>query len=293
MIDYRAISAIHAVIELQSFDAAAKKLNITQSAVSQRIQTLENYFGKPALIRAHPYKPTELGTLLLGHYQQLQFLEQSLKHELNQEIHSPKISIAISRDSLETWFAHVMQELKSLGTIKLEIISDDQEVTLDYLRKGLVSACASTQKQAISGCQAKLLGIFEYLLVASPQFAKYYFSNQKVEKSLINAPSVIFDYKDKLHAHYLKKFFKLTDIDFNHHIVPSVSGFKRLAVQGHAYALIPKIDILEELKSGTLVNLFPDKTWQMPVYWHSWIIENKTYKAFNELVFRITQKWLK
>ncbi len=294
MLDYPAIAALQAVIETQGFENAAQKLCLTQSAISQRIKGLENYYGKPVLIRTTPYTATPLGQSLLGHYNRLLLLEDTLNKELTAELQSTKISIAISRDSLETWFVLIMDKLNDLLPINLEIIADDQEITQDYLRKGLVSACASTSSQAITGCQSQFLGYFDYVLVASPVFIKKYFPNQKnIKQKLLQAPSVIFDNKDYLHARYLKHFFDITDIELNHHVIPSVAGFAQFAINGYAYALIPAIDIATELKQKKLINLFPDKIWQMPVYWHSWAIENKNYKLFNELVLKIGRNILR
>ena len=114
MLDYPAIAALKAVIETQGFETAAQKLNITQSAISQRIKSLENYYGNPVLIRATPYTTTPLGQSLLGHYNRLLLLEDSLNKELTTELQSTKISIAISRDSLETWFVKIMDSIKSI-----------------------------------------------------------------------------------------------------------------------------------------------------------------------------------
>ena len=294
MLDYRAIAALHAIIETQGFETAAQKLFITQSAVSQRIRTLENYYGKPVLIRTLPYRPTELGKSLLGHYKRLMFLEESLKLTLSTEKQSPRISIAISRDSLETWFVEVMERLETILPITLEALADDQEDTLEYLKKGLVSACASTEARPITGCHAKFLGYFDYVLVASPEFIHNYFKHKKDRvKNLRKAPHVIFDSKDYLHARYLKKFFNITDAGSHYHVVPSVAGFRQFALKGHACALIPEIDIKKELVQKKLINLFPDKIWKMPIYWHSWVLENKNYEEFNDLVLKVAKNILR
>lgn len=294
MLDYSAIAALHAVIETQGFETAAKKLFITQSAVSQRIKALENYYGEPVLIRTQPYRPTHLGQILLGHYQQVLHLEDTLQSQLTSEQQIPKISVAISRDSLETWFVQVMAQLKNLMPINLGIIANDQEVTLDYLRKGLVSACASTSAKAITGCKAEFIGYFDYVLVATPAFKKKYFDNKNsVQKNLLHAPSVNFDDQDYLHDRYLKHFFNISDIKGNYHVVPSVAGFRQFALNGYAYALIPEIDILKELQQKKLINLFPDKIWAMPLYWHSWAIETPIYKKFNDLIIKIAHRFLR
>ncbi|WP_375385697.1 LysR family transcriptional regulator [uncultured Microbacterium sp.] len=49
------------VIDEGSLDAAARRLHITPSAVSQRIKTLEELLGRVLLVRAKPARPTVAG----------------------------------------------------------------------------------------------------------------------------------------------------------------------------------------------------------------------------------------
>ncbi|AJI68415.1 LysR family transcriptional regulator [Francisella tularensis] len=81
MIDYKAIQALKEVIEQQSFELAADKLFISQSAVSQRIKSLETKFGASVLIRILPYKVTKLGQDLLSLLTKVELLESSLLEE--------------------------------------------------------------------------------------------------------------------------------------------------------------------------------------------------------------------
>jgi len=282
MLDYDAIATLAAIIETQGFQEAAQKLFITQSAVSQRIKSLESQYGEPVLVRTLPYRPTRLGLKLLGHFKKVSLLEQDFHASADVSQH---ISIAISRDSLETWFKQVIDQLKSLPSVTLEIIADDQEKTLAYLQNGIVAACASTSEKSPAGCKSDFLGYFDYILVASPAFAHKYFSNEKhIKKNLIQAPSIMFDQNDCLHEKYLQHFFHLDDQEITYNVIPSVAGFRQFALLGYAYALIPYIDIIHEIKQKKLINLFPNKVWKMPVYWHSWNVESKIYKQFNHLV---------
>ena len=109
MFDYKSLEALSAVIDLQSFDLAAEKLFITQSAISQRIKALEHYFGQPLLIRDLPYIPTELGQLLLNHYRKTKLLEDDTRAKLSSHIERTRLSIAINRDSLDIWFPAVFK----------------------------------------------------------------------------------------------------------------------------------------------------------------------------------------
>lgn len=291
MLDYRGIEALYTVQELQSFEAAAKKLHLTQSAVSQRIKGLENQYGEPVLIRTLPYKPTKLGEYLIGHFKRICLLEESLQQQLGSNVRKPCMAIALNRDSLETWFLELIAETDIFNHVTLEIIADDQELTLDYLKKGLVSACLSTSKKEIMGGQASFLGNMDYLLVASPAFIETYFSKGTAKDSLLNAPAIKFDKNDNLHERYLEKFFHLNGTEAAFHLVPSVRGFKKAVLLGFGYALIPKIDIQRELENHQLVQLHPDKVWTIPLYWHHWAIESKFYQKFNaDIIHHVSSK---
>lgn len=281
MLDYRGIEALYTVQDLQSFEAAAQKLHITQSAVSQRIKGLETFYGKPVITRILPYRPTELGKQLIGHFTRICLLEEDLERQIGKTAMTPRISIALNRDSLETWFLDLVKETEVFKNISLELIADDQELTLDYLKNGLVSACLSTSEKEIQGGRVHFLGNMEYVLVASPTFVKKYFSEGSPKKNLRNAPAIKFDQNDRLHERYLERFFNLDGKELNYHIVPSVAGFRKFALLGYGYALIPKIDIIVELKEKQLVQLYQDKIWDVPLYWHYWAVESKFYQKFN------------
>ncbi len=148
MFDYKSLEAIAAVIDQQSFDKASEVLFITQSAISQRIKSLENYFGQPLLIRELPYRPTEMGQLLLNHFRKTKLLEDDTRSQFAEHIERTRLTIAINRDSLDIWFPSVFQSLSELKTLTLEVITDDQEITLEYFKKGLASACLSTSNKA-------------------------------------------------------------------------------------------------------------------------------------------------
>ncbi|CEK09232.1 ArgP/LysG family DNA-binding transcriptional regulator [Legionella hackeliae] len=279
-IDQRGLQALDAVIQTQSFAAAAKQLFITQPAVTQRIKQMENQFGQPLLIRHLPYQATPLGEKLLSLLRRTRLLEEHLLQEIHQELPS-RLSVALNRDSLETWFTRLLAKLGFLEKINIDIITDDQEVTIDYFRKGSVSACVTTYDRALPGCECSLLGHMTYLLVASPDFINRHFNNKRtVEENLLRAPSIVFDNRDRLPEHFLNHFFKKTLQLRHYHRVPSVQAYKQFALQGYGYGWIPSLDITNELENGQLQELFPDMRWQMALYWHYWQLPAKQYQQF-------------
>lgn len=293
MLDYRGIEALYAVQEYQSFEIAAKKLHITQSAISQRIKALENHYGEPVLIRSLPYTTTQLGAHLIQHYKQVGLLEESLQKNLQATNLKTTFTIAINRDSLETWFLSLIEQTPIFTHVTLEVIADDQELTLDYLKKGLATACLSTSSKEIIGGKAVFLGNMDYQLVASPAYAKLYFSDKKQKKCLTQATAIKFDKKDVLHEKYLEKFFGLKADELHFHIIPSVRAFKKYIVLGYGYGLVPTIDIQEELKHKKLISLYPNNTWKIPLFWHYWDLPSKTYQKFNTDIIHYIQNVLK
>jgi LysR family transcriptional regulator (chromosome initiation inhibitor) len=291
-IEQRELQALDAVIQTQSFAEAAKRLFITQPAVSLRIKQLETQFGQPLLIRTLPYKATALGEKLLSLMRRTRLLEEHLLQEIQQDT-STRLSIALNRDSLETWFMRVLDELDLLEKINIDIITDDQEVTIDYFRQGSVSSCITSYDKALPGCECTLLGHMDYLLVASPAFITSHFKAKKtVEDNLAAAPVIIFDTRDRLPEQYFQHFFNKTLILDRHHKVPSVQGYKLFALHGYGYGLIPRLDIEKELANGDLVEICPDKPWLMPLYWHYWQLPARQYQRFIEKIATEAKRFL-
>lgn len=282
MFDYKGIEALHAVHQLQSFEAAAKKLFLTQSAVSQRIKALENFYGEPVLVRTLPYRLTKLGTYLIGHFKKIALLESDFLEQLRGGTNVQRhVSIALNRDSLETWFIEVVREAEIFSEVSVEIIADDQELTLDYLMTGQVLACLSPAEKARAHAQVARLGTMDYALVAAPKIKQSFFSKSP-RRALSAVRGIKFDHNDVIHDRYVEKFFRMSGADISYHYVPSLQAFKQFALLGLGYGLIPVLDIVQELRDGSLVNLFPTKIWSVPLYWHYWSIPSEFCQRFNE-----------
>lgn len=291
-IEQRGLEALDAVIQTQSFAAAAKRLFITQPAISSRIKQLEAQFGQPLLIRTVPYKATLLGEKLLSLLRRTRLLEEHLLQEIHQDIPA-RLSIALNRDSLETWFIPLLNELNLLEKINIDIITDDQEVTIDYFRQGSVSTCISSHDKALPGCECVLLGHMDYLLVATPDFIRRHFHNKKtVQENLANAPVLIFDNRDRMPEQYVNHFFRKPFIFNHYHKVPSVQGYKHFVLHSYGYGLIPRLDIEKELAEGLLSEICPDKPWLMPLYWHYWQLPARHYQIFIETVIQQAKRFL-
>ncbi len=296
--DYKGLIALSSVIKLQSFEKAANKLNISQSAVSQRIALLEKHYGAPLMLRYLPYRATSLGEKLLNHWAKVQWLEAVLTQEIDVHRQALKLSIAINYDSLDTWFTEVLIKVaKEYPSIRWQMVADDQELTASYIKEGKALACISNQTVNYPFCQSALLGNMDYLLVASLDFYQRYFAKYQVHslawfEALKSAPFLTFNQKDNLNMRVMHQFYHLALDTNNMHIAPSVKSFKSLCLESLGYALIPKADIVTELASGTLIVLDRQKIWKMPLYWHYWDLPDVAYRKMNSMIIDHAQSIL-
>ncbi|HQX74778.1 MAG TPA: Ig-like domain-containing protein, partial [Thermoflexales bacterium] len=161
-------------VEESGFERAAQRLNITQSAVSQRLRALEAQVGTVLIVRSRPLKATAAGLLLLKHTKQMRLLRADLERDLKELAPSStgsgreeeRILIAINADSIATWALGALGDLARQG-LPMEIITDDQDFTHEWLRSGQVLGCVTTLKQPLRGCKLVPLGADGKEVVAS------------------------------------------------------------------------------------------------------------------------------
>ncbi|MFG1503788.1 ArgP/LysG family DNA-binding transcriptional regulator [Halobacteriovorax sp. ZH5_bin.2] len=289
MIDYHALRALQAVIEYQSFELASKAIGISQSAVTQRIQNFESFLGTKLLIRKAPYRATEKGKSYLNLLRKVTSLENEILEDEDIKKAKPTLKIAMNRDSLDLFFHDVLTDSKVSQVLTLQIIADDQDNTLKYLKSGQVDMCISSEKKPLPNHTSTHLGDMVYSLVCSKKFYKEYFSEGVNKKTLSEAPLVVFDKYDKAQHTYLKENFKvdkLTKIN----LMPSVSSFKKAILGGYGYGLLPFIDMEKEMKKRKFVQLNPSKDFSVSLFLHQWEYQREHIKLFNEKLIKAAQK---
>src|SRR6201996_9860618 len=110
MLDYASLSAIATVVREGSFERAARVLNVTPSAISQRVKQLEERLGGVLIVRGQPCVATEMGRMICRHVEQVGMLEHELNHALPHLSAGGKtdtpvtVRVAVNADSLGTWF---------------------------------------------------------------------------------------------------------------------------------------------------------------------------------------------
>ncbi|NDV90421.1 ArgP/LysG family DNA-binding transcriptional regulator [Alteromonas sp. 345S023] len=269
MLDYDALRCLSEVLRYGGFERGAQALSLTQSAVSQKIKRLEHRVGGPVLVRTKPLNPTPLGRELLTHFQKVSVLEEALNIQSGLQASASPISVAVNNDVLATWFSQVLAEFSQTRSNPIHVYNADQTQTRDKLQKGQVMACISQTGTPITGGQSVRLGVMNYQLYASPIFIERYLKEKQTPQSIMNSPGLLYDeYDVTLLGDYQRECFNLPPFFANCHWYPSSHGFVKMAIDGVAWALLPSLQVINEVKNGELVSLFPDKCLGVPLFWH-------------------------
>ncbi|CDN58369.1 LysR family transcriptional regulator ArgP [Neorhizobium galegae] len=273
MIDYTALRVLHAVIQSGSFEKAATVLNVTPSAVSQRVKQLEERVGAALVVRGTPCVATEKGDQLCSHMENVGILEHDLLKELPSlaDPHGPQqrvtLRIATNADSLGTWFLEAMAEFSKSSDYLLNLSVDDQDYTSDWLQQGKVIAAVSGSDKPISGCRRFPLGALRYHATASPGFITRRFAGGVTPETLADAPSLTFDQKDRLQSDWVRQTLG-ESVSLPTHWLPSTQSFVEASLMGMGWGMNPIQLVRDHLEAGRLVELLPGKTLDVPLYWH-------------------------
>lgn len=270
MLDYHSLFALAAVVREGSFERAARALNVTPSAVSQRIKLLEERVGCALVVRGQPCEATETGRLLCQHVDRIRLLEHELREEMpaldrNGQVRV-SLPLAVNADSLATWFAPAMTGYAAQAPVLMQVAVDDEGHTAEWLRSGLVLAAVTAVELPPAGCGSRALGAMRYVAAASPGFVAQHFENGVTVNSLLTAPSLTFSRKDELQQRWVSRQFQQA-VNLPRHTLPSPQGFVTAAVAGMGWAMQPLDLIAEHLGSGALVELVPHTPLDVPLYW--------------------------
>jgi len=285
-LDPDALECLAAILEEGGFERAALRLSITQSAVSQRLRALESQVGTVLIVRSRPLKPTQAGQLLLKHAKMMRLLRADLEKDLKELAPSSsgsgreeeRISVAINADSIATWALPALTALAQ-GGLPIEIITDDQEVTHEWLREGQVLGCVTSLGQALRGCKMESLGSMDYVVVAQAAYAQAHFPLGLNAHNFHTQPFVAFNRKDQLQHGFVEQAFGLPRVVLKQLFVPSSEGQVRAVQAGWGVSVLPELRVRERIASGELVNLTPHHRLSVALYWHCWNLNSEVLDA--------------
>jgi len=287
------VRTLLAAVDEGTFEAAARALHVTPSAVSQRIKALEQRTGRVLLIRSKPVRLTDSGAVVVRFARQLAWLERDASAELGlPQTGSPVVlAIAVNADSLATWFLPALAGLADRG-ICFDLQREDQDHTAQLLSQGLVIAAVTSSPQPVHGCVVRRLGRMRYRAMASPDFCSRHLDHGPLHSTLPHAPLVVFDRKDDLQDRFLRELAQraepsagngglsagddseiVADGVPSRHYVPTSEGFVDAVAAGLGWGMIP-VDQAVRRPHDSLVSLAPDHVVSVPLFWQQWKLDS-------------------
>lgn len=259
------LQALVAIVDEGTFDAAARSLHVTPSAISQRIRALESEVGQVLVRRASPCTPTPAGESLVRLGRQLRLLE----HEAALAIPGPdavmELAVAVNADSLATWFRDVLAEVAGWAEVSLQLLVEDQGYADVLLRRGEVIAAVTSQPTPVQGCSTRHLGHMRYVPAATPEFIDRY-GGAGFDWS--RAPVVVFNEKDHLQDRVLAaRGHKRPPVV---HRVPTSAEFREAVRCGLGWGVLPEAQLVPDREAGVLRGVRGGVSVDVPLYWQRW-----------------------
>jgi LysR family transcriptional regulator (chromosome initiation inhibitor) len=278
-LDQGQLDALSAAVAEGTFEAAARYLHVTPSAVSQRIKALETAVGRVLLTRTKPIHPTPSGQTLLRVARQLQTISAEAAHELGTGPPDLKavIPVAVNADSLATWF---LPALAAVGpSCVFDLRRSDQDQTAELLRDGTVMAAVTTQAEPVPGCTVQRLGRMRYRPRAAPRFAATWFPNGPTVAALAQAPVVCSDRQDQLQDRYLRRRSRRR-LHPPRHYVPGPADYAQAIWLGLGWGMLPDL----QAPPGDLVDFDPGHHLDVTLFWQRWRLRTTVLDRLSEAV---------
>lgn len=272
MIPSELIETLATVVKDGTFDAAARTLHLTPSAVSQRMKALEQRVGRVLVVRTKPVQPTEAGQALLRLGQQLAVLENEALRQLGTEPDDERpttLPIAVNADSLSTWILPPLARVAAREPVVFDLVRDDQDHTANLLASGTVMAAVTSDPTPVPGCTSTPLGRMRFRAHATPAFAERWFPDGPTAAALDRAPRLEFDRKDTLQARFARRLARRTT-DPPRHFVPASADFAVATRLGLGWAMLPAEHSDGPVRTGELVDLAPGRHLDVPLHWQQW-----------------------
>ena len=233
------------VIRSGSIRAAAKKMTMSQPAVSRTIQILEESVSQRLLVRSqNGVQPTEFGIKLLDLAQRIQKeIDIFSTGSESEEIETPKIRLG-AYESIAVYlvpkFLKKMKNGQSPAVIDLMTASSEQ--LIDQLRKNLVDAVLSVNPPNYSNVVSKKIFDDYYSYYQSPQL-----------ETVKSAPLIYFPGARDIDGRKLGSYVKDSGFKSNPKFAcESFEPIRALAKAGLGIAILPTRVAANDLKSGAL-----------------------------------------
>ncbi len=276
-----------AVVDEGSLEGAARLLHVSPSAVSQRLRNMEERTGSVLLMRSRPVAVTATGAAVLRAARQIAQVVEDVSAELDQgSARGSLVRLVINADSLATWFVPALARAAAETGARFEVLRADETVSTERLRSGDAMAALTATPEPVPGCVSTRIGVDRYHPVASPAFYRQHFADGVTPELLAAAPRIDFDRHDMFQDRFLREYAGVSEQPSipPRHFVPSSAEFVTAIELGMGWGMVPALQCAAPLASGTLVEVLPERSLALPLYWQRWNLHSPVLDTLTEII---------
>jgi LysR family transcriptional regulator, chromosome initiation inhibitor len=277
------LATLLAIVDSGTFEAAARRLHVTPSAVSQRVKALEVEVGHVVVVRTSPCRATPTGEALVRLARQQALLAAETMAELAPQGGSRvELPLAVNADSMSTWFGGVLAACAGWDEVVLRLHVEDQDHSARLLRSGEVLGAVTSDPTPVQGCSTEPLVTMRYVPAATPALLARHRAGRGID--WLAMPVVCFNDKDDLQQRILDRH-GVTSRPPTHE-VPDGAGFVTAVAAGLGWGALLTSQLAPLLAAGDLVRLGSRDHVDVPLYWQRWRLPSSALDRLSELVRR-------
>ncbi|HET7802361.1 MAG TPA: LysR family transcriptional regulator ArgP [Humibacillus xanthopallidus] len=277
------LAALLAIVDTGTFEAAARRLHVTPSAVSQRVKALESEVGHVVVVRAAPCRATPTGESLVRLARQQALLAAETVAELApRQSERIDLPVAVNADSMATWFGRVISGCADWDDVVLRLRVEDQDHSARLLRSGEVLGAVTSDPTPVQGCSTEPLVTMRYVPAATPALVERHRVGRGIDWA--TAPVVRFNDKDDLQQRILDRHGVVAAPPT--HEVPDGAGFVTAVTAGLGWGALLTTQLSPLIASGDLVRLGSRDHVDVPLYWQRWRLPSTHLDRLSDLLRR-------
>ncbi len=250
------LEAFIAVVKTGTVHAAAKRIGMGQTGVTQRIRTLEKSIETTLFTRSRKGMIlTEEGEALFRYCQKAVDLEGELYASIKRDSFAPNIHLDITGPS-SFMRARVIpnssQVLSIFPNLTFTYHITDSSSGIKYLKSGISQMAIVARNEVGNELDSKLLAPEKYILVATEKW-----KDRSIEEIVRQERIIDFNPEDELSFKFLRKFQLFHFVEKERHFANNIDALTSMILLGRGYSVLTYEFAQKHLESGELIDLLP------------------------------------
>jgi len=248
----RFLEAFVWVAQLNSFRKAAEQLNLTQAAISSRISSLEEEFGKRLFDRdVREVRLTAAGRLLLEHADRILQARREMETAMQADAGlAGRLRIGVMETVVHAWLVDFLRAIQQAHpALQIELTVDSTQRLHAHLRRGALDVSLQTEPIIGEGIRNREIGSMPIAWICRPGEAG---ASQRTLADVLARPIITMTRGSQPHLALMEacesKNIRLPTL----HYVASIDAIIKLVKAGVGNALVPRAAVHDHIESGAL-----------------------------------------